>query len=75
MIGDTAPAAERVRLEAIRRLDPERRVREALALSETMRRLAVMRLASRFPRRTELELVETMLGEMLVPPADRPQHR
>ena len=72
---DTAPAAEQIRLEAIRRLDPVERVRQALALSESMRALALAGLAARFPGHTRLELVEILLGAPLVPASARSLHR
>ena len=70
---DTSPAAERARLEAIRRLDPVQRVRQALAFSESMRQLALARLRERYPEKTQLELVELMLGEPLLPPSQPPR--
>ncbi len=64
---DTTPAAEQVRVEAIRRTDPSRRLREALDLSETTRAVALSRLRAIHPGRSDLELVELMLGRTLVP--------
>ena len=64
---DTTPAAEAVRLAAIRRLDPAARLRQAFELSEWARALALVRLRQVYPGRTELELVERLLGRSLVP--------
>lgn len=69
---DTTPAAEDVRSDAIRRIDPAERLRQAFALSEFVRDLALTRLRGLHPHRTDLELVELMLGRPLVPPASRP---
>lgn len=65
---DTSPDAERLRLAAIRLMEPARRLREALELSETARELALVRLRAIHPGRTDLELVELMLGRALLPP-------
>lgn len=64
---DTRPDAERARLAAIRRMEPARRLREALDLSETVRAIALAGLRARHPGRTDLELVGLMLGRPLVP--------
>lgn len=64
---DTTAAAEQVRLAAIRSLDPVERLRQALELSESARALALSRLSEIHPGRTELELVELVLGVTLVP--------
>jgi hypothetical protein len=69
---DITAAAEQVYLEAIRRQEPTQRLRQALAFSEWARRLALASLAERFPERTQLELVEILLGNALVPVAARP---
>jgi hypothetical protein len=66
-VHDTRPDAERVRLAAIRRMEPARRLREALDLSETVRSLALGRWRAIHPHRTDLELAELMLGRALVP--------
>ena len=65
---DTTPDAEQVRLEAIRRMGPAQRLAQALELSEFVRGLALTRLRELYPQRTDLELVELMLGERLVLP-------
>ena len=62
---DTSLATEQVVLDAIRRTDPVQRMREALALSESMRAVALNRLRTRYPDRTLMQLVELMLGEPL----------
>ena len=65
---DTTQAAEQVRVEAIRRLEPGLRLRQALELSESFRSLAVSRLRGWHPERTDLELVELLLGGPLITP-------
>lgn len=69
---DTTSAAEQVRLAAVRRMPPAERLRQAFDLSESVRRLALAGLRLRYPGRTDLELVERMLGTTLVPAAARP---
>lgn len=71
---DSTLVAEQVRLEAIRRLEPAQRLHQAFALSESVRRLALASLAERYPGRTELELVEILLGAPLLPAGSRPPH-
>ena len=71
---DTTSEAEQVRLAAIRRMAPAQRVRQALMLSESVRRLALSRLAEQHPGHTEIELVEILLGHSLRPVGVRP-HR
>ncbi|MGH7645959.1 MAG: hypothetical protein ACREMR_10285 [Gemmatimonadales bacterium] len=69
---DTTAAAEQVRLDAIRRVDPSQRLAQALELSESVRALALAGLRRRHPERSELELVELLVGAPLIParPAD-----
>jgi hypothetical protein len=69
---DTTPEAEQVRLAAIRRMEPALRVRQALMLSESVRRLALSRLAEAHPGHSEIELVELLLGMSLRPVGVRP---
>jgi hypothetical protein len=69
---DTTPAAEQVRLAAIRRMAPAERLRQVFALSESIRGVALARLRAAHPDRTDLELVEMMLGRRLVPAGSRP---
>jgi hypothetical protein len=64
---DTSPAAEAVRVAAIRRLPPTQRLLQALELSESVRALALARLRDLHRDRTELELVELLLGAPLIP--------
>jgi hypothetical protein len=64
---DTQPEAEAMRLAAIRRMAPGERVRQALELSEWVRQLALAELRKHYPGRSDLELVELMLGVRLVP--------
>lgn len=59
---DTAVEAESLRRDAIRRQRPADRLRQALRLSESMRAAALARLRGRHPERTDLELVELLLG-------------
>jgi hypothetical protein len=66
---DTTPAAEAVRLAALRRMDPAARLRQVFDLSEWARSLALVRLRQVHPDQTELELVERVLGRTLVPRA------
>jgi len=70
---DTSPAAEEIRLEAIRRAAPIQRLASALELSESMRALALSRLRELHAGRTELELVEMLVGSSVAwrpaPPA------
>jgi hypothetical protein len=64
---DTTPAAERIQLDAIRSMAPAERIRLAFDLSESVRRVALAGLRARHPDRTDLELVEMLLGRRLVP--------
>jgi hypothetical protein len=64
---DTSPAAEAVRVAAIRRLEPTQRLVQALELSESVRALALARLRRLHRDRTELELVELWMGTPLIP--------
>jgi hypothetical protein len=65
---DTTPAAEQVQLDAIRRMAPSQRLAEALELSESVRALALSRLRQLHADRTDLELVELLIGAALIPP-------
>jgi hypothetical protein len=71
---DTQLAAESVRLTAIRRISLATRVRRALDLSEWARGLARAALRERHPHRSDLELVELLLGVELVPAANSRKH-
>ena len=64
---DTTPAAEQARLDAIRQIEPIRRLTQALELSESVRALALSRLRALHADRTDLELVELLIGAPLVP--------
>ncbi|MEE8115541.1 MAG: hypothetical protein V3T28_00430 [Gemmatimonadales bacterium] len=64
---DTTPATEQARLDAIRRLEPIQRLMQALELSESIRALALSRLRELHADRTELELVELLIGAPLIP--------
>ena len=59
---DTTADAKQARIAAIRRMTPSARVAQTLDFSETMRRLSLGRLRIRHPERTELQLVELLLG-------------
>jgi hypothetical protein len=59
---DTRPEADQLQLDALRAMAPGARIRLALDLSETMRQLALSRLRVRYPDRSDVELVEIMLG-------------
>ena len=62
-MGDTTATAEHVRIAAIRRMDPVDRMRQAIALSEWTRELALTRLRAAYPDQTDAQLVSTMLNE------------
>jgi hypothetical protein len=68
-MGDTTPAAQEVRVAAIRLMETAERLRQALAWSETVRAVALARLRAMHPGRTDLELVELMTGARLTPDA------
>jgi hypothetical protein len=70
---DTSPAAEQLRIAAIRRLSPIDRLQQAFELSEAMRELALVRLRAAHPGQPEPELVERLIGRSLVP--GRPMSR
>ena len=65
---DTTSTARQIQLEAIRAMPPAARLAQALALSESNRRLLVAALRVRHPSWTDLQLVELSLGRQLVPP-------
>jgi len=69
---DTTPEAEQVLLAAIRQMGPAARLRRAFEFSEWVRDLALSRLRERHPDRTDLELMELMLGRRLIPASPRP---
>ena len=64
---DTTPEADRLRLDAIRRVAPTQRLTQALELSESVRAFALAELRKRHPDRTEFELVELLHGAPLIP--------
>ncbi len=66
LLGDTSAEAERQRLAAIRQTAPTRRLRQALDLSDVAREFGLRRLRAIHSGRTDLELVEVMLGRPLV---------
>ena len=72
-MSDTPRVAEEVRLAAIRRMEPAERLRQVFELSESVRRLALARLRERHPDRTDVELIEVLLGRRLVVAARLPR--
>ena len=64
---DTTPATEQARLDAIRRVAPIQRLTQALELSESVRALALSRLRKLHADRSDLELVEVLVGAPLIP--------
>ena len=60
-------AVEEARLDAIRRVAPMQRLLQALELSETIRALQLTRFRELHPDRTDLELVELLIGAPLIP--------
>jgi hypothetical protein len=64
---DTASTALDVQADAIRRLEPVQRLRQALELSEWARALSLSRLRTLHPDLTELELVEVLIDASLIP--------
>ena len=72
---DTTPAAERVRVAAIRAMSPSARLRQAFDWSESVRRLALSSLRKQHPDRSDIELVELIAGTRLLPPAWPRPHR
>ena len=64
---DTTAAAEQARIAAIRQVEPIQRLAQALELSESVRALALSRLRKLHAGRTELELVELLVGAPLIP--------
>ena len=66
-MGDTTAAAERVRVAAIRSIDPVDRMLQAIALSEWTRELALTRLRAAYPDQTDAQLVSMMLNERREP--------
>ncbi|MGH7663313.1 MAG: hypothetical protein ACRENI_03310 [Gemmatimonadaceae bacterium] len=61
---DTSPAAEQVRIAAIRCIDPIQRMRLALEMSEWARALALARLRALHPDWSEPQLVELLLARI-----------
>lgn len=66
-VRDTTPAAEAVRLAAIRGMSAGERLQQAFALSETLRQLALTGLRARHPELSDVELLEMFLGAPLLP--------
>ncbi len=66
---DTTPEAARVQLEIFRRMPPSQRLEQALALSETVRRVAASGVRHRHPEYTEeqvrLAVIRLTLGDEL----------
>lgn len=59
---DTSAEADAVALEAMRRRPRVERLRDVLALSETVREIALVGLRRRFPAESTLALVERLTG-------------
>lgn len=57
--------------EAILRMEPAERVRQALELSEQVRALSLAGLRVRHPGCSTLQLVELLSGETLIPVSPR----
>ena len=68
-MNDTRPEAAQVVRDAIGRLSPAQRLRQALELSEQMRALSLIQLRRRHPEYSTLQLVELLSGETLIPTA------
>jgi hypothetical protein len=64
---DTTPDADQARLDAIRRMAPIDRLIQALALSDSVRAFALSKLRAAYSDRTDLELVEMLVGAPLLP--------
>ena len=64
---DTTTDVEAIRLQAVRQRPRTQRLRDALDWSESVRTLALQRLAEVHPELSRLELVELLLGERLLP--------
>lgn len=58
---DTTRKAAAIQEELFRQMGPERRLRVALAMSDSMRNVAVAGLRSRHPELSELELSRELL--------------
>lgn len=63
---DTAPLPQALVGEAVLRQTPVARLEATLALSETMRDIALAGLRARHPGHSTIELVEVLTGERLV---------
>ena len=59
-MGDTSPDAESVRIAAVRRVTPIDRLRQALDLSDVMRRLAIARLRQTHPDHSDRQLASLL---------------
>ena len=68
---DTSAKAEAVQLAIQRRLTSVERLRIALDMSQTARDLAIARLRTLFPTRTDAELRLELLRQLL-PPSELP---
>ena len=68
LMQDTSAEALQVQLAVIRRMRPVERLERAFELSEAMRELALAGLHTRYPGRSEAELVERLVGYSLSPP-------
>ena len=57
---DTTADATRIRLAAVRARAPERRLRDALELSEVVQRAAMARLRIRYPESSTADLIRRL---------------
>lgn len=69
---DTRPEAAAVVREAILKLAPAERMRQALALSQQVRAISVVGLRRHHPGRSTLQLVELLVGETPIPVTPQP---
>ena len=65
-MNDTRPEAAAVVRAAIVNTPPAERIRQMLAMSEQLRDLSLIRLRTRYPGHSTLQLVEMLSGETLM---------
>jgi hypothetical protein len=68
---DTDPVARAIQQDIIRRMTPEKRIRLALEMSDSVRNVALAGLRSRQPELTPQELSRELLRIMYGPTAPR----
>ncbi len=64
---DTHPEAERVRLETLRKMSGEERVKIVFQMSNFMRKMAVSRIRAEHPEWTEWEVKRELLRLAFLP--------